>query len=182
MMTDLAAGDGAASVRDLFEQHRDKVYSIALSYLDGHEAQAKDVTQQVFLKLITHIDQFRGDARFTTWLYRIVINACKDERRKRRRFIFFSEKPEMVELADSRSHERDAARAEVSAVVRRAIDRLHPSIRLTMLLKYFEDLSYEEIAAVTGTTKGTVASRLNRGHKTLARNLAHLRSALEPGA
>src|SRR5262245_12845102 len=74
---------------DLFEAHKDRVYTIALHY-SGDEASAHDVTQQVFLKLFTSISQFREDSQFTTWLYRIVANACMDEHRKRRRFVPFS--------------------------------------------------------------------------------------------
>ena len=70
----------------LFETHKDRVYSIAFHY-SGNEATARDVTQQVFLKLFTTINQFREDSQFTTWLYRIVANACTDEHRKRRRFV-----------------------------------------------------------------------------------------------
>src|SRR5437762_2167528 len=73
--------------RLLFETYKDRVSSIAVYSLHGDEASAGDVTQQVFLKLMTTISQFRGDAEFTTWLYRLVVNACIDEQRKRRRFV-----------------------------------------------------------------------------------------------
>src|ERR1051325_5819322 len=77
--------------RLLFETYQDRVYSISLYYFKGDEAFARDVTQQVFLKLITKIEQFRRDSEFTTWLYRLVVNACMDEQRKRRRFIPFGD-------------------------------------------------------------------------------------------
>src|SRR5215212_9951383 len=81
--------------RLLFEAYRDRVYSISLYYFKGDEAAAKDLTQQVFLKLMTKIEQFRRDAEFTTWLYRMVVNACRDEQRKLRRFIPFGDGQEM---------------------------------------------------------------------------------------
>src|SRR5437588_1984544 len=81
-------GDRAA-FRDLFEAHKDRIYTIAFHY-GGDEATARDVTQQVFLKLFSVIGQFREDSQFTTWLYRIVANVCADEHRKRRRFVPFS--------------------------------------------------------------------------------------------
>src|SRR5499427_9981604 len=79
-------GDRAA-LRVLFEVYKDRVYSIAIYSLSGDEMGAADVTQQVFLKLMTRINQFRGDSEFATWLYRLVINTCHDEYRKRRRFV-----------------------------------------------------------------------------------------------
>ena len=70
----------------LFEKYKDKVYSTAL-YFSGNEATARDVSQEVFLKLFTRIGQFRGDANFSTWLYRMVANACVDQQRKVRRLV-----------------------------------------------------------------------------------------------
>jgi RNA polymerase sigma-70 factor (ECF subfamily) len=71
-----------------------------------------------------------------------------------------------------------AERSETADSVKRAVATLKPKLRVVMLLKYFEELSYEEIAAVLGCSKGTVASRLNRGHKILARKLEHLRGPM----
>ena len=77
-------GDREA-LRTLFEEYKDRVYSIAIYSLSGDEMAAADVTQQVFLKLMTRIQQFRGDSEFATWLYRLVVNTCRDEQRKQRR-------------------------------------------------------------------------------------------------
>src|SRR5580658_6626894 len=73
--------------RRLFEAYKDRVYTIAVYFLHGDAATAEDVTQEVFLRLFTTIRQFRQEAEFTTWLYRLVVNACKDELRKGRRCI-----------------------------------------------------------------------------------------------
>src|ERR1700742_2048238 len=69
--------------RALYDVYKDRVYSIALYFFHGEQAVASDVTQQVFLKLITSIGQFRGDAAFSTWLYRLVVNGCLDVARRR---------------------------------------------------------------------------------------------------
>ena len=164
--------------RLLFEKHKDRVYSIALYFFGGDEATACDVTQAVFLKLFTRIAQFHGESEFATWLYRLTTNACVDELRKRRRFLQFGEGMEVREPRDKPSHDEALARAEAAGEVKRAVAMLRPKLRVVMLLKYFEELSYEEIAAVVGCSKGTVASRLNRGHKILARKLGHLRPSL----
>jgi RNA polymerase sigma-70 factor (ECF subfamily) len=164
--------------RLLFEAYKDRVFSIAC-YSLGDETAADDITQQIFVKLFTRIGQFRGDSEFTTWLYRLVINACLDERRRQRRLLPVAEFLPMSKAAYRKSPEPGYERREIAGSVREAIGGLKPKMRLPILLKYIEGLSYEEIAAVLGCSKGTVASRLNRAHKTLAKKLGHLRGELE---
>jgi RNA polymerase sigma-70 factor (ECF subfamily) len=168
------------SFRDLFEAHKDRVYTIAFHY-SGNEAMARDVTQQVFLKLFTSITQFREDSHFTTWLYRIVANACTDEHRKRRRFVPFSPEIEVRHMTEQGSQESRFHRKEVAESVRGAISELTPKLRLPILLKYVEGLSYDEIAETLDISIGTVSSRLNRGHKMLAQKLGHLRGEFVSG-
>lgn len=166
-------GDRAA-FQILFETYKDKVFSIAVYSSGGDRAVADDVTQQIFLKLFTAIRQFRGESEFTTWLYRIVVNACADEQRRRRRLLSWGETVAMSNSGGKRPQEKQYAQLEVAAAVRAAIGELKPKFRLPILLKYIEGLSYEEIASVMGCSKGTVASRLNRGHSQLAKRLSHL--------
>jgi RNA polymerase sigma-70 factor, ECF subfamily len=166
-------GDRAA-FQLLFETYKDKVFSIAVYSSGGDRTVADDVTQQIFLKLFTAIRQFRGESEFTTWLYRLVVNACLDERRRRRRLLPWGETVAMRNPSDKKPQEKQYARLEVAEAVREAIGELKPKFRLPILLKYIEGLSYEEIASVMGCSKGTVASRLNRGHSQLAKRLSHL--------
>ena len=166
-------GDRAA-FQLLFETYKDKVFSIAVYSSGGDRAVADDVTQQIFLKLFTAIRQFRGDSEFTTWLYRLVVNACLDERRRRKRWLPLGESVPMRNPSDKKPQEKQYARLEVAEAVQAAIAELKPKFRLPILLKYIEGLSYEEIATVMGCSKGTVASRLNRGHSQLAKRLSHL--------
>ena len=162
--------------QSLFEAYKDKVFSIAVYSSGGDRTLAEDVTQQIFLKLFTAIRQFRGDSEFTTWLYRLVVNACLDERRRSRRLLPWGTETTaaMDNVSEKKPQERQYARREVSEAVRVAIEELKPKFRLPILLKYIEGLSYEEIAEVMGCSKGTVASRLNRGHSQLAKRLSHL--------
>lgn len=169
------------ALRLLFEEYKDRVYSIALYSLSGNEAAAADVTQQVFLKLISRISQFRGDAEFATWLYRLVVNTCWDERRKERRLVQFAEFGVVTNSRREPSQTTRYAQHELSEHVQNAIAELSPKLRLPILLKYIEGFSYEEIAAVLNCSKGTVASRLNRGHKALARRLEWLRGQVVIG-
>lgn len=162
------------ALRTLFEEYKDRVYSIAMYSLANDKTAAADVTQQVFLKLMTRISQFRGDSEFATWLYRLVVNTCRDEERKQRRFVPLAEFFFPTAQSDS-SPRMNYARKEMSERVQVAIAELKPKLRWPILLKYVEGMSYEEIGSVLGCSKGTVASRLNRGHKALGRKLGDLR-------
>ena len=173
-------GDRAA-FQLLFETYKDKVFSIAVYSTGGDRAVADDVTQQIFLKLFSAIRQFRGDSEFTTWLYRLVVNACMDERRRRRRWLPWGETVTMRHHGEKKPQEKEYARLELAEAVQAAIGELKPKFRLPILLKYIEGLSYEEIATVLGCSKGTVASRLNRGHSQLAKRLSHLNNPAEWG-
>lgn len=171
--------------RQLFELHQARVWTIALHYT-GNESAAHDVAQQVFLKLFASLSQFRRDAKFATWLYRLVVNICLDEQRKSRRFFSFDfwrrdddEEENTDDILPPVAPLQDAnvSQQEMSAAMRAALDELNPQIKMTLLLKYFADFSYEEIAAALNCSMGTVASRMNRGHKALAVKLAHWRIA-----
>jgi RNA polymerase sigma-70 factor (ECF subfamily) len=157
--------------RALYELYKDRVYSIVLYFFRGDPAVASDVTQQVFLKLMTSIHQFRGDAEFSTWLYRLVANACMDAARSRRSDVVSCDPSRMEAIAAPCSQEEDYAREEMADSVRIAISALPAKFRIAILLRYFEDLSYEQMARALGCSMGTVASRLSRGHKILARRL-----------
>ena len=164
--------------RELFELHQRRVWSIAYHFT-GEDAAARDIVQQVFLKLFTSIGQFRQDASFSTWLYRLVANACLDERRKLGRWLsleFLRTGRSDGEASWEPSQEARLHDRQMAESVRRAVSQLPPKLRLVILLKHFEDLSYEEMAGALGCSPGTVASRLHRGHKELARSLAHLRN------
>lgn len=132
---------------------------------------ASDVTQQVFLKLMTTIQQFRGEAEFSTWLYRLVVNTCTDVARSRKSDALTADRTSMEAFAAPGSLEEDYTRAQMANSVREAVSALPAKFRLAVLLRYFEDLSYQEMSKVLHCSMGTVASRLSRGHKMLAERL-----------
>jgi RNA polymerase sigma-70 factor (ECF subfamily) len=161
--------------RALYDMYKDRVYSISLYFFHGDRAEASDVTQQVFLKLMTTIGQFRGDAEFSTWLYRLVVNVCLDTARRRKpdAVVFGSAHRDSVSRSSSqsRSQEDEYARAETASTVREAVSELPAKLKIAVLLRYFEDMSYEQMAKALNCSLGTVASRLSRGHKRLAERL-----------
>ena len=161
------------SFRVLFEAHKDRVYSIALRY-SGDEAVAMDIAQDTFLKLFSRIRDFRGEASFESWLFRLVVNSCLDQKRRTRKLM-----PLLDEFLGAIRFSGESAlhailRAEMSERVQSAVANLPPEQRMVVVLRYTEGLSYEQIADALGCSMGTVASRLNRAHKFLERRLAHL--------
>jgi RNA polymerase sigma-70 factor (ECF subfamily) len=156
----------------LFELYKDKVFSIALRYTGEHAA-AMDITQDVFVKLFSEIGRFRGESSFNTWLYRMVVNRCLDSKRSLRRLVPLMERT-MARFQVGEKVTADLIRSENRRSLETAIAGLAPEMRMAVVLRYTEGLSYEEMAEALGCSRGTVASRLNRAHKQLARRLAHL--------
>jgi RNA polymerase sigma-70 factor (ECF subfamily) len=155
----------------LFETYKDLVYSFALRF-SGDPSRASDIKQDIFVKLYSRIQEFRGDARFETWLYRVVSNACIDDQRRRKRFLPWLDSLDFT-LLQPAVQQQNAEREQTAHAVRKAISKLSPVLRVPVLLRYMEDLSYEEIGEVLGIAPGTVASRLNRAHKLLSKKLPH---------
>ena len=152
-----------AAFRTLFEAYRRRVYSTARHIL-GSDAAAKDATQQVFLTVWRHLGRFQSEGDFSPWLYRVVVNTCLSERRR------------LVRFCDHEPEEGVAGAGQEHAVLARqveaALGRLSQKLRIPLVLRHIEGLSYEEIAEVLGCSLGTVASRLSRGQEALAKVLA----------
>lgn len=165
--------------RVLYELNKDRVYSLALHFFRGDQAAAQDMTQQVFLKLMSGITKFEGRSGFSTWLYRLVANACLDGARRSRSGPQPAESSALDRISTAASQEADLVRAETTGSIQAAVAALPPKLRLPILLRYFDGLSYEEIAAALNCSMGTVASRLSRAHKMLAPKLAGLRAMEE---
>lgn len=148
----------------LYRRHRDRVFRLAVSVTGDREV-AADVTQDVFLKLHDRLRGFEGRARFTTWLHRIVVNACHDVLRKRTA----DPMPEGVDAltaVESRSSEV-ADRLTVVA----ALADLPEDFRVVVVLHDLYDHGYDEISEILSIPLGTVKSRLARGRLRLAASL-----------
>ena len=176
VMDDVIAGAQVGdqeAFRQLYEAHKDKVYSVALRF-SGDPATAADIAQDTFLKLFSRIGQFRGESSFDSWLYRAVVNACMDHHRRTRRLL-----PTLLETFDQFRAPQSGAldgllATEQAERVQNAVGKLPTQQRMVVVLRYTEGLSYDEIAEVLECSPGTVASRLNRAHKTLERKLRRM--------
>ncbi len=169
------AGDGDALV-ELVRGQQSYVYSIALSVM-RQPADAADMTQEAFMRLLRSLHTYRGETKFTTWLYRLVTNICLDGLRRRGRPVDSLDYAEDdtqapgATLADPDRWAQPAERAELSesaVEVRAALERLPTPQRLALTLFYFDELRYEEIAEVMGLPLNTVKSHIRRGKERLA--------------
>lgn len=161
-------GDREALAR-LFEGTRAYVYGIAL-YTTGDPAAAADATQEVYLRVMARIGDYQGRAKFRTWLFRIAVNAARDQLRRGRRLVALEEAPPIADDVQG-SPESDLLARERSELLRRRLAALHPRLRLPLVLRYVAGLSYAEIGSVLALPPGTVASRLSRALAELGRSL-----------
>jgi RNA polymerase sigma-70 factor (ECF subfamily) len=169
------AGD-ADAFEPLVLEHQTNVYRLALRLM-GNEADAADAAQDAFLKAYTSLSSFRGDSRFSVWLYRLTNNVCIDALRRRRDTVPLETEDaqgeaEELPLPDERwSPEILAERAEDIRAVRTAMAALPPDCREILTLREIGGLSYEELSAALRLELGTVRSRLSRARKKLADEL-----------
>ncbi len=174
------AGQEAALVA-LVQDQQTYVYSIALGIMHNPQ-DAADMTQEAFIRLLRSLPSFRGETKFTTWLYRLVTNICLDGLRRRGRPVESLDLREDDEqtagevLADvdrwAQPEDRSELR-EVAVAVREAVARLPTSQRIALTLHYFEEMRYEEVAAIMDLPLNTVKSHIRRGKERLAALLRH---------
>lgn len=165
------AGRGdAESFRVLVETYQTQVYRLALRICG--EALADDAAQEAFLSAWRALPRFRGECRFSTWLYRLTTNAAIDllRREKAQHTDSGADLPERPD--DAPSPQAQTEQAETREQVRQALARLSEEHRQVLLLRYMQELEYSEIAAALGISQGTVKSRINRAKAQLRALLA----------
>jgi RNA polymerase sigma-70 factor (ECF subfamily) len=158
------SGREAAFVQ-LMTRHERRVYNLAYRML-GRTEDARDATQEAFLSCFRHLESFRGDSAFATWLHRIAVNACYDI--LRRRPPVTSSLEDRPEAAAAPDHAEQAAGA---ADIQRALLAVAPEFRAVLILHEVQDIPVEDIAAALDIPVGTVKSRLHRGRVALGRAL-----------
>ena len=155
-------------------EYEKNVYNISLR-MTGNSEDAADMTQEAFIKAYNSLQSFRGDSKFSVWLYRIVSNVCLDFLRSRNRRPTVSlsvedddgEDTQLDVADDSQSPELLLDRKLTRESVRRGLDSLPPDYRQILLLREIQGLSYDEISQALGLEVGTVKSRIFRARKRL---------------
>jgi RNA polymerase sigma-70 factor, ECF subfamily len=161
-----ARGGDKKAFEELVVSTYDKGYTVALHML-RRDADARDVMQEAFIRVQRGLKDFQGQAKFTTWLYRVVVNLCLDQLRHKKRWgQRDSEALETLEN-DSASPEAMTSDAEMAKVLEAGLATLPEIHRATFVLFEVEGLSYEEIAHSTGVRIGTVMSRLFYARKKM---------------
>jgi len=165
----------------LVEHHQDRVFGLAFRLCRGDRHQAEELAQEAFLRALQGLPAFRGEAAFSTWIHRIVLNLHMNREsslagRARRRQLSLSparDEPERrpEPAAATPPPAEQAAEGELLERLRSAFDQLDEPRRIVVLLRDVEGRSYEEIAALLAIPIGTVRSRLARGREELARRL-----------
>jgi RNA polymerase sigma-70 factor (ECF subfamily) len=165
-----------AAWEDLVRLHTRRVYAIAYRFT-GSEAQAQDLTQEVFLRVFRSLKNFRaGEGSFAVWLGRLTRNLLIDHYRAskaERATDSIEERLPMIEESTAMSGRTDGMLAgrEASELLQAGLQKLSPELRETVILRDLEEMEYREIAGVLQIPEGTVKSRLNRGRAELARLL-----------
>lgn len=167
-------GGDANAFETLVLEYEKNVYNIALR-MTGNSEDAADMTQEAFIKAYNSLQSFRGDSKFSVWLYRIVSNVCLDFLRSKNRRPTVSLSVEdddgedaQLDVADeSQSPELLLDRKLTRDSVRRGLDSLSPDYRQILLLREIQGLSYDEIAQALSLEVGTVKSRIFRARKRL---------------
>lgn len=166
------------------QEYQDKVYNLLYRMLGSRE-EAEDVAQEVFVTVFKSIDSFRGDSKLSTWMYRIAANQCKNRikylgRRAQRATAELDDAAER-ELLQGQPHamaphvagpDQVLEGLQLERLVQQAIAQLDEEHRLLIVLRDVEDLSYEEIAQITGLAEGTIKSRLHRARMALKEFIA----------
>ena len=164
------------SFNQLVKRWERPIFALAYRTL-GREEDARDVTQETFLRAFRALSGFKGDAKFSSWLYRIALNLCRDWMRKDRRAPVVA-MPEGVEFEDLNAErgptetvEDLAARAELSREVAKAMSHLPSEQRQAIILKEYHGLTFQEIADLMQCPLSTVKTRVYQGLSTLRKQL-----------
>jgi len=177
-----AKADDQRAVTEIIHRYQPKAYAIAFHLCSEESDEVRDVTQEAFLKAIRSIKKFRGQASFSTWFYRIVVNTCRDflrrQRKKERLFSLWQAKPHGNEVSQEKSKEQPDPKGhnnpmtvftgkQLTHDVRNALRALPDKQRMVFQLKVLNEMTIREIAQVTGSSEGTIKSHLFRATHSL---------------
>jgi RNA polymerase sigma-70 factor (ECF subfamily) len=173
----LSIGGDVESFNQLVVRWERPIYALAYRVI-GREEEARDVVQETFLRAFRGIGNFRGQAKFSSWVYRIALNLCRDWIRRERRspILPAPEGVDVIELAaeqgPAESIEDLVARNDISEAVAALMTKLPEEQRTAIILKEYHGMTFQEIADLQGVPLSTVKTRLYQGLNVLRRHLA----------
>lgn len=177
-------GNSVPEFRRIVEAYRQRVFNTAYGIVQNTD-DAKDITQDVFLKVFGKMNTFKGDASFSTWIYRITVNTCIDMLRKRKSGAHVTlleglNYDNQIPVNYTTGHHPDSPfeatyQTEIRKKIKEAFMKLSPDHRSALVLREIEGLSYMEIADTMACSVGTVMSRLHYARKKMQKLLAPVR-------
>jgi RNA polymerase sigma-70 factor (ECF subfamily) len=175
------AGDPEA-IETLVNEHQARLYRLCLSILDSPD-DAQDAVQETFIAAIRALPKYRGDAALQTWLYSIAVNACRGQLRQQKRRGKYEGPEEDAEMTTDRkpSPEGSVIARQHADAIWQAVSSLDEKHRLPVILRYYHELSTEEIARVLNINLGTVHSRLSNARTRLTGELKRANISLAGG-
>lgn len=165
-------GGDASAFEELVRTYEAPVYRLALRMCGGRAEDAQEVAQEAFLAAWRGLPRFRGQCRFSSWLYKLTANAAVDHLRREKRRPAAVPLENAGEPVDPHTPQEELERRELHRAVQQALDRLTPEHREVLLLRQMQGLSYQEIGAALSLEEGTVKSRLSRAKRQLRTILA----------
>ncbi|MFZ5517453.1 MAG: RNA polymerase sigma factor [Candidatus Zhuqueibacterota bacterium] len=168
--------------RAIFDQYQHLVYNISYR-MTGNREDAEDATQDVFLRIHRSINRFRGDAKLSSWVYRIAVNTCLNRERRKKLASWVSldflmqEEPESQPLSEE-TPDRHMEISETERLIQQAIQSLPARQKTAIVLHRYENLSYEDIAGVMEISLSAVESLLHRAKENLSQKLLSLKKDL----
>lgn len=158
-------------------KYQDKVFNLCYRFM-GNYHDASDCAQDTFVKVYRSLSKFKGKAEFSTWLYRIAVNTCKNKLSslsyRVSKMMVRLDKPKTEIKDESHSPEANLEKSEKSELIQKAIDELPADHKSVIVLRDVEGLSYEKVAEITGYNIGTVKSKLARARERLRNKLRGL--------
>lgn len=169
----------AEAFAQLFHRYQAKTFRLAYG-MTANAAHAEDLTQEIFIRAFNRLDTFKHQASFRTWFYRLAVNHCLNHTRRPMRETSLERSDEYTSTIAHRATTLDhqLMQTELQYLVQQALLTLPPPMRVLIVLKEIENLSYQEIAERLACSEGTVASGLNRARKLLARKLEALKGKI----
>ncbi|WP_340203451.1 RNA polymerase sigma factor [Ascidiimonas sp. W6] len=157
-----------ATFQTIFESHYEKVFRLCKGYFIGDEAMAKDMAQEVFIRAWQHLENFRNEAKISTWIYRIAVNTCLSEKRKA---VYKREKKSETFIEPAATADANEKEEQLNQLYK-CIEKLSPLDKMIIML-VLEETTYEEISEVTGIKEASLRVRIHRIKKSLTHCVHH---------
>ena len=176
LIEDAQKGDVTA-FEEIVRYHQSYAYAIAFRFFCD-EDDAEDVVQESFIRIWNHLQDFDSSMKFTTWMYKIVVNLCYDKAKsnKRRMSVFarLNDNSSQDDYIESTNIEQDLTNKETAALIKRLADGLSEKQRMIFLLRDIQDLTIEEVAGITGMSDSAIKTNLFFARQNIRKKLARL--------